>query len=95
MSTNLLINLCYTAAAVLFIFGLKFLGSPATARRDNTLSALGMLLAVIVTLLEEPRLVPAVAPLRRLSITAAALGLGKGPKVFGASQSPVRRGWRS
>ena len=53
MSTQLLINLCYTAAAVLFIFGLKFLGSPATARRGNTLSALGMLLAVIVTLLDQ------------------------------------------
>ncbi|MEN8687647.1 MAG: NAD(P)(+) transhydrogenase (Re/Si-specific) subunit beta [Desulfuromonadales bacterium] len=53
MSTQLLINLCYTAAAVLFIFGLKFLGSPATARRGNTLSALGMLLAVVVTLLDQ------------------------------------------
>ena len=53
MSTNLLINLCYTAAAVLFIFGLKFLGSPATARRGNTISALGMLLAVVVTLLDQ------------------------------------------
>jgi len=53
MSTNLLINLSYTAAAVLFILGLKFLGSPATARRGNTLSALGMLLAVVVTLLDQ------------------------------------------
>ena len=32
-----LINLFYIAAAVLFIFGLKMLGSPATARRGNTL----------------------------------------------------------
>ena len=53
MSTNLLINLSYTAAAVFFILGLKFLGSPATARRGNTLSALGMLLAVVVTLLDQ------------------------------------------
>ena len=53
MSMNLLINLSYTAAAVLFILGLKFLGSPATARRGNTLSALGMLLAVVVTLLDQ------------------------------------------
>jgi len=53
MSTILLINLSYTVAAVLFIFGLKFLGSPATARRGNALSALGMLLAVIVTLLDQ------------------------------------------
>ena len=53
MAITLLINLSYTAAAVLFILGLKFLGSPATARRGNTLSALGMLLAVIVTLLDQ------------------------------------------
>jgi len=53
MSINLLINLSYTAAAVLFILGLKFLGSPATARRGNTFSALGMLLAVIVTLFDQ------------------------------------------
>jgi NAD(P) transhydrogenase subunit beta len=53
MSTTLLINLSYTAAAVLFIFGLKFLGSPATARRGNFISALGMLLAVVVTLLDQ------------------------------------------
>ena len=53
MSTTLLINLSYTVAAVLFILGLKFLGSPATARRGNTLSALGMLLAVVVTLLDQ------------------------------------------
>ncbi len=53
MSVTLLINLSYTAAAVLFILGLKFLGSPATARRGNTLSALGMLLAVVVTLLDQ------------------------------------------
>ncbi|MDT8445124.1 MAG: NAD(P)(+) transhydrogenase (Re/Si-specific) subunit beta, partial [Desulfuromonadales bacterium] len=49
----MLINLCYTLAAVLFILGLKFLSRPDTARRGNTLSALGMLLAVVVTLLDQ------------------------------------------
>ncbi len=53
MQTVLLINLCYTVAAILFILGLKLLGSPATARRGNLLSALGMLLAVVVTLLDQ------------------------------------------
>ena len=47
---NTLINLVYVAAAVLFILGLKFLGSPATARKGNFISALGMLIAVVVTL---------------------------------------------
>ncbi len=53
MSTNILINLAYTGAAVLFILGLKSLGSPATARRGNLLSSLGMLVAVVVTLLDQ------------------------------------------
>ena len=45
-----LINLVYVIAAVLFIVGLKFLGSPATARKGNLISAVGMLTAVVVTL---------------------------------------------
>ena len=45
-----LINAIYIVAAALFIFGLKQLGSPATAVRGNLLSALGMFLAIVVTL---------------------------------------------
>jgi len=40
----------YILCAFLFILGLKLLSSPATARRGNQLSSLGMLLAVVVTL---------------------------------------------
>ncbi len=36
---------------VMFIFGLKLLQSPKTARRGNMLSALGMLIAIVVTLM--------------------------------------------
>ena len=53
MLNPVLINAAYIAAAVLFIFGLKMLGKPATARRGNFLSALGMLIAIVVTLLSE------------------------------------------
>lgn len=45
-----LINGIYIIAAVLFIFGLKQMSSPATAVRGNLLSAVGMLLAILVTL---------------------------------------------
>ena len=45
-----LINLWYIVAAALFVFGLKQLGSPATAVRGNMLSSIGMLIAVAVTL---------------------------------------------
>ena len=53
MGTELLVNLSYVAAAVLFIFGLKMLGSPATARKGNLVSAVGMFIAVVVTLLDQ------------------------------------------
>ena len=53
MGNALLINLTYVAAAVLFIFGLKMLSSPATARNGNLVSACGMLLAIVVTLLDQ------------------------------------------
>ncbi len=43
----------YLVAAVLFIRGLKGLTSPATARRGNQLAALGMLIAIVVTLLDR------------------------------------------
>jgi len=44
------INLVYIVAAALFIIGLKMLGRPESAPRGNQLSALGMALAVVVTL---------------------------------------------
>ena len=47
------INLSYLVAAVLFIFGLKRLSSPATARSGNMLGASGMLIAVVVTLVNQ------------------------------------------
>lgn len=53
MNTLIFINLAYVVAAVLFILGLKMLGSPATARRGNILSSIGMLIAVIVTLMDQ------------------------------------------
>ena len=47
------IELAYLTAAVLFILGLKQLGSPATARKGNFLAAVGMLIAIIATLLNQ------------------------------------------
>ena len=47
------INFVYVISAALFIFGLKMLSSPATARRGNLVSALGMLIAIVATLLAQ------------------------------------------
>ncbi|MDQ3197695.1 MAG: NAD(P)(+) transhydrogenase (Re/Si-specific) subunit beta [Verrucomicrobiota bacterium] len=46
-----LIDWSYLAAAILFILGLKLLGKQATARKGNLLSAVGMLIAIVATLL--------------------------------------------
>jgi NAD(P) transhydrogenase subunit beta len=44
-------GIAYLVAALLFIAGIRRLRSPDTARSGNTISALGMLIAVIATLL--------------------------------------------
>ncbi len=46
------VDLAYLVASVLFIFGLKGLSHPRTAVRGNLLGALGMLIAIVVTLFE-------------------------------------------
>ncbi|HEY0944109.1 MAG TPA: NAD(P)(+) transhydrogenase (Re/Si-specific) subunit beta [Opitutaceae bacterium] len=53
MSPAILINLAYIVASILFVFGLKMLGRQATARRGNLLSGIGMLIAIVVTLLDH------------------------------------------
>jgi NAD(P) transhydrogenase subunit beta len=50
---NVITAIAYLAAAVLFILGLKMLSSPKTARNGNGLAALGMLLAIVVTLTDQ------------------------------------------
>jgi H+-translocating NAD(P) transhydrogenase subunit beta len=47
------ITLAYLVAAALFIFGIKRLSSPVTARGGNRLAAVGMLVAVVAALFER------------------------------------------
>lgn len=47
------IQLSYLVATALFFVGLKQLGSPATARKGNAIAAIGMLIAVVGTLLDR------------------------------------------
>ena len=47
------IRIAYLVAAVLFILGLSRLASPTTARSGNMVAAVGMLIAVVATLLVE------------------------------------------
>ena len=48
-----MIAVSYIVAAVLFIFGLKELSSPSTARAGNRLAAIGMAIALAATLLDR------------------------------------------
>ncbi len=47
-----LTDLSYIVAAVLFIYGLKMLSHADTARRGNQLSAIGMLIAIVATVIK-------------------------------------------
>jgi NAD(P) transhydrogenase subunit beta len=51
MLSPFLIDMAYIVAAVFFIFGLKMLGKADTARRGNQVSAMGMMIALVATLL--------------------------------------------
>jgi proton-translocating NAD(P)+ transhydrogenase subunit beta len=46
-------QISYLVASVCFIIGLRWLGSPATAVKGNRLSSIGMLIAIVVTLLDR------------------------------------------
>lgn len=45
-----ILQLCYIVSAILFILGIRALGSPETARRGMNFASLGMLIAIIGTL---------------------------------------------
>ena len=42
-------NLAYIVASILFILGIKMLGSASTARRGNQISSIGMIIAMLAT----------------------------------------------
>ncbi len=76
-----LVNLIYLIAATLFIFGLKNLSHPKTAVRGNLLGALGMLLAVVVTLLDKS--------IVSFEVILAGLIVGTGAGVVLAVKTPM------
>jgi len=52
MGTNA-VNLLYLVTIVCFVLALRFLSSPATARRGNWIGAVGMVIAIVATLLKS------------------------------------------
>jgi len=51
MAFDFYINLSYLIGALAFVFGLRMLSSPDTARRGNVLAGFGMSLAILATLI--------------------------------------------
>ena len=43
------IDIAYLLSAILFIYGLKMLSHPRTARNGNRIASVGMLIAIIAT----------------------------------------------
>ncbi|MEW6193706.1 MAG: NAD(P)(+) transhydrogenase (Re/Si-specific) subunit beta [Bacteroidota bacterium] len=50
---NIIIEVSYLISSVLFIIGIKNLSSPKTARKGNLLAAIGMLIAIVITLFDQ------------------------------------------
>lgn len=49
---NIIIQLSYLLASILFIIGIKMLGRTKTARQGNVLSAVGMFIAILATVVQ-------------------------------------------
>ena len=49
-ATPIWVDIAYLVTSICFIFGLRYLSSPKTARQGNRISAVGMLIAVVATL---------------------------------------------
>ena len=52
MDPKFFVNLSYLVGAVSFVWGLRLLSSPDTARRGNILAAIGMVIAIIAALFD-------------------------------------------
>ena len=47
------IEITYLVSSILFIYGIKMLSSPKTARKGNLYAAIGMFLAIAATLVDQ------------------------------------------
>ncbi len=71
--TNGILEITYVVASVLFILGLKMLSHPETARRGNFLAAIGMVMAIIATILFHKK---DGEPIKNLGLILVAIAIG-------------------
>src|SRR2546430_16524962 len=72
------VNLLYLVTIACFVLALKFLSSPATARRGNQIGAVGMVIAIVATLVKSGVHVTWLMALGAL--IGGALGAGAAPR---------------
>ncbi len=75
------VNLTYLIAAVCFIVAFKMMSSPRSAARGNTISSLGMLLAIVITVLQTESL--------NVTLVASALLVGTAIGAWLAKSTPM------
>ncbi|MFN8209587.1 MAG: NAD(P)(+) transhydrogenase (Re/Si-specific) subunit beta [Bacteroidales bacterium] len=71
--TNGILEITYVVASVLFILGLKMLSHPETARRGNFMAAIGMVMAIIATILFHKK---DGEPIRNIGLILVAIAIG-------------------
>ena len=74
------IDIAYLVTGVLFILGLKYLSSPKSARTGNRLAAVGMVIAIVATLLDR----------HIVSFTVIAIGVVVGAAIGIAAAQAVK-----
>jgi NAD(P) transhydrogenase subunit beta len=67
------LEISYVIASVLFVIGLKMLSHPLSARRGNSLAAIGMGMAIIATILFHQK---DGKPIGNIGFILAAIGIG-------------------
>ena len=50
---RIVIDIIYLVSSIFFIFGIKYLSSPKTARKGNLYASIGMFLAIVITLFDK------------------------------------------
>jgi len=68
-----ILEITYVIASVLFIIGLKMLSHPLTARRGNIFAAIGMILAIVATILFHQK---DGKPIGNIGLILAAISIG-------------------
>jgi NAD(P) transhydrogenase subunit beta len=85
---DFIVNTLYGIAAIFFVFGLKMLSSPRTARQGNMVASIGMLIAVVITLL-DPHMFPAESRSGAIATVIAGLVVGAAVGTIAARTVPM------